>query len=269
MGALDAQPKAESTRNVAGIDGFAWYVARALRETGPQFRQARRTRSGVSLAVGALVLALAACGSGGTRQDANEPAGKFPVKIVTSSFPTRQRLAETSLLRLGVQNTGDKAVPALAITISIDKNAVHPFSFYDPQPGLADPDRPVWILENDYPKLAGQKRSAGAETANDKTFDFGSLKPGKALEAEWKVTPVRGGVYTIDYQVDAGLNGIAKAVTADGSPPTGSFAVKISTQPPQTRINDKGEVVEVPSGGGGQSSGGSSGGGANSGGQGK
>jgi len=216
------------------------------------------------------VLALAACGSGGARQDANEPAGKFPVKIVTSSFPTRQRLAETSLLRLGVQNTGDKAVPALAITISIDKNAVHPFSYYDPQPGLADPDRPVWILENDYPKLAGQKSSAGAQTANDKTFDFGSLKPGKTVEAEWKVTPVRGGIYTIDYQVDAGLNGKAKAVTADGSPPTGSFAVKISTQPPQTRINDKGQVIVVTPGGagkqrGGGKSGASSGGGGSSG----
>jgi hypothetical protein len=215
------------------------------------------------------VLALAACGSGGARQDANEPAGKFPVKIVTSSFPTRQRLAETSLLRLGVQNTGDKAVPALAITISIDKNAVHPFSFHDPQPGLADPDRPVWVLENNYPKLAGQKSPAGAETANDKTFDFGSLKPGKTVEAVWKVTPVRGGIYTIDYQVDAGLNGKAKAVTADGSPPTGSFAVKISTVPPQTRVNDNGQVIVVKPSGGTQSSGGSSGGGGNSGGQGK
>jgi hypothetical protein len=213
------------------------------------------------------VLALAACGSGGPRQDANEPSGKFPVKIVTSSFPTRQRLAETSLLRLGVQNTGDKAVPALAITISIDKNAVHPFSFYDPQPGLADPDRPVWVLENDYPKLAGQKGPAGAETANDKTFDFGSLKPGKTVEAVWKVTPVRGGIYTIDYQVDAGLNGKAKAVTADGSPPTGSFVVKISNVPPQTEVNGKGQVIVVPQGGGKQS-GGSGGGGKQSGGSG-
>lgn len=207
--------------------------------------------------VGALVLALAlspalaACGGGGgERQDASEPAGRFPVKIVTSSFPTRQRLAQTSLLRLGVQNTGNKAVPALAITISLDKNAVHPFSIYDTQPGLADPDRPVWVLENDYPRLAGSKRPAGAQTANDKTFDFGSLEPGETVEAVWKVTPVRAGIYTLDYQVDAGLTGKAKAVTADGGPPTGSFAVRISDQPPQTRVNEKGEVVVVPSKGG-------------------
>ena len=93
--------------------------------------------------VGTLVLALAlafaialgGCGGGGTRQDASEPSGKFPVKIVTSSFPTRQRLAQTSLLRIGVQNTGQKTVPTLAVTISMDKNAINPFSIYSTQPG--------------------------------------------------------------------------------------------------------------------------------------
>lgn len=224
----------------------------AVRETGRQFRHARRTRSGVSLVAGALALALAlpACGDEGTRQDAGEPAGQFPVKIVTSKFPTRQRLAQTSLLRIGVQNTGDKDVPALAITISLDRNAVHPFSTHSPQPGLASPDRPVWVLENDYPKLAGQTRPAGAQTANDKTFDFGTLPPGDTVEAVWKVTPVRAGVYTLDYQVDAGLTGKAKAVTGGGGPPTGSFAVTISSEPPETRVNDKGEVIVVPAGGG-------------------
>jgi hypothetical protein len=203
--------------------------------------------------VGALALALAlslavsACGGGGGRQDASEPAGKFPVKIVTSSFPTRQRLAQTSDLRLGVMNTGSKPLPELAITISLDKNAILPFSTFDPQPGLADPDRPVWVLENDYPKLVGEKSNAGAETANRKTFDFGALEPGKTIEAVWRVTPVRAGNYFLDYRVDAGLQGKARAVTADGSPATGSFTVKISSEPPQTRINDQGDVVVVPS----------------------
>jgi hypothetical protein len=236
---------------MAGSGGFAWYVARAVRETGPQFRRARRKRSGAGLAAGVLALALAACGGGGTRQDVNEPAGKFPVKIVRSQFPTRQRLAETSDLRIGVRNSGTQPIAALAITISLDKNAVRPFYIRDPQPGLADPDRPVWVLENNFPKLAGETRSAGAETANDKTFDFGSLKPGKTVDAVWRVTPVRAGIYTLDYQVHAGLNGKATAVNANGSPPTGSFAVRISSQPPQTRVTDSGKVIEVPPGGGG------------------
>jgi hypothetical protein len=195
----------------------------------------------------ALSTALSACGSGGERQDVSEPSGKFPVKIVTSSFPTRQRLAKTSDLRIGVQNSGSKELPALAITISTDKNAVLPFSSYDPQPGLADPDRPVWVLENNFPKLAGETDTAGAETANKKTFDFGPLKPGETVEAIWKVTPVRAGNYILDYIVDAGLQGKAKAVTADGSPASGSFSVRISSEPPQTRVDDQGNVIVVPS----------------------
>jgi hypothetical protein len=225
----------------------------AVRETGPQPRRTRRTRSGGSLAIGILVLAVAlpACGGGGgERQDEAEPSGEFPVRVVSSNFPARQRLAQTSLLRIGVENSGEEAVPALAITISMDKNAVQPFSTVDPQPGLATPDRPVWVLENEYPRLAGQSSPAGAQTANDKTFDFGRLDPGETLEAVWKVTPVRAGVYTVDYQVDAGLHGKARAVDAGGRPPTGSFKVVISSEPPETRVNEQGEVVTVPSGSG-------------------
>ena len=212
-----------------------------------------------------LALAASGCGSGGgERQDESEPSGRFPVQIVTSSFPTRQRLAQTSLLRIGVQNTGQKAVPTLAVTISMDKNAINPFSIYSTQPGLSDPDRPVWILEDDYPRLVGSSRTAGAQTANDKTFDFGSLEPGDTVEAVWKVTPVRAGSYTIDYQIDAGLTGKAKAVTSGGGPPTGSFSVQITDEPPQTRVNDQGDVVIVPESGGGASAGGGASGGSGS-----
>jgi hypothetical protein len=191
---------------------------------------------------------LSACGGGGARQDENEPEGKFPVSIVTAEFPTRQRLAESTFLRLGVRNTGRKTVPGLAVTISIagkeGEASVRPFSIRDPQVGLAVPDRPVWILENGYPRLAGSSLPAGAQTANVKTFDFGPLKEGKTVEAIWKVTAVKPGNYKLTYRIDAGLNGKAKAVTADGLP-VGSFAVQISNVPPQTRVNDKGEVVEI------------------------
>ena len=218
------------------------------------------------LAMALLAVAASGCGGGGgERQDESEPSGNFPVRIVASSFPTRQRLAQTSFLRIGVQNTGQKQVPTLAVTISMDKNAVQPFSVYSTQPGLADPDRPVWILEQDFPKLLGSTESAGAETANDKTFDFGPLEPGDTIEAVWKVTPVEAGTYTLDYQIDAGLTGKAKAVTAGGGPPTGSFSVQISDEPPDTRVNDQGDVVVDPAAPDNGSSGGSSsGGGANS-----
>jgi hypothetical protein len=176
------------------------------------------------------------------------------VSITTSQFPTRQRLAQTSFLRLGVRNSGDRTIPNLAITISVDPDAIRPFSIRDPQADLAAPDRPVWILENEYPKLATPGESlaeldkappAGAETANAKTFAFGPLGSGDEIKAAWKVTPVRGGNYTVHYRVDAGLGGKAKAVTSDDSPPMGEFAVRISSTPPQTRVNDQGQVVVI------------------------
>jgi len=224
-----------------------------LRGTGAEPRRTRLQRAGAGLVAGTLCAGLVACGGGGERQDEDEPSGKFPVDIVTASFPTRQRLAETSQLRLGVKNIGRKELPALAITISIagkeGRASLQPFSIRDPQPGLAVPDRPVWILEEGYPKLAAQSATAGAQTANEKTFDFGTLKPGATTQAVWRVTPVRAGDFKLTYRVDAGLYGKAVAVTSDGSPSAGSFAVEISDVPPQTRVNDAGQVVEIPSGG--------------------
>jgi hypothetical protein len=250
---------------------LSWYVARALRGPGGESRRTRLRRAGAGFVAGALSVALLACGGDKERQDEAEPAGKYPVEIVSASFPPRQRLAETSFLRLGVTNAGEKELPALAITISIageeGEAALQPFSVRDPQPGLAIPDRPVWILESEYPQLAGTSENAGAQTANEKTFDFGALEPGETTEAVWKVTPVRPGSYTLTYRVDAGLHGKAVAVTEDGSPPAGSFAVTITDVPPQTRVNDAGQVVEIPSGGGQgrQGSGGGSGGGSGTG----
>lgn len=196
------------------------------------------------MAVAAL---LAACG--GSSSDANQPAGTFHVKVVTAQFPTEQRLGQTSLLRIGVRNTGQKAVPALTVTASIagkqGQDSSLPFGIHDPQPGLAKADRPVWVLAQDYPKLAGSSSPGGAATSNVKTFDFGPLKPGATTEAVWKLSAVKAGRYTILYKVDAGISGTAKAEGPGGVAPGGSFAAKISSVPPNTVVTDSGEVVEI------------------------
>ncbi len=62
------------------------------------------------------------------------------------------------------------------------------------------------------------------------------------------MTPVQGGTYTVHYRVAAGLEGKAKAVTADGSVPEGEFVVRISTAPPQTRVDESGKVVPISPG---------------------
>jgi len=199
-------------------------------------------------------VALPACGgSDADSQDADEPAAEFPVEISTAKFPARQRLAETSDLELAVENVGSEQIPDLAVTLCLDScNADGSFSLRSEQSGLANPNRPVWILEQDYPKLAEPATSArelddeptaGAEAAQTNTFSFGPMAPGDELRAVWRVTPVRGGTYTVHYELAGGLTGKARAVTADGSPAEGSFVVTISTKPPEASVDPDGKIV--------------------------
>jgi hypothetical protein len=238
---------------------------------------ARPQRVPVCLGIGLLValaaVGISACGGGG-RQDVNEPSGDFPVQIVSADFASKQQLAQNTNLTLSVANTGDKTIPDLAITIFTSSNAdtggsgssstgttgtgtgtgtstqnlpqaQGSFSVRSDQPGLAIPSRPVWILEQGYPKLAGQTASAGAEAAQTDTFSFGPLAANQSRQMVWNVTPVQGGTFTVHYRVAAGLQGKARAVTADGSIPEGEFVVRISSAPPQTRVNDSGQVVPI------------------------
>ena len=186
------------------------------------------------------------CGSSDP-QTANEPEGKYEVEVTTSKFPTRQRLAETSDLVLGVENTGEETVPELAFTIFIDEGlADGSFKIRSEQPGLADPNRSVWILEDKYPRVSGEppaKGLSGGLRAQTNTFGFGPLEPGETRDVVWRLTPVQPGTYTLHYEVAAGLDGRAKAVTESGGDVKGEFVVTISDKPPKTRVNDAGKVV--------------------------
>jgi hypothetical protein len=216
-------------------------------------RNARRSRAGAvaaSVAALALVLGLSACGGGGESSSANEPGGTYPVKVVTAEFPAKQQLGETTLLRLGVRNTGEESVPGLTVTISVGgkegRDSSLPFGYRDPQPGIAQPDRPVWALSARYPKSNHPPEPAGAETASPKTFDFGPLDPGKTLQAVWKLSAVKTGRYKIFYEVGAGLGGKSKTKTENGAEPGGVFAVTIAPETPEVEVTDSGEVIEIP-----------------------
>jgi hypothetical protein len=257
-----------------------------LEESGSTSRSLRvRDRLGMGFVVALCSVGVASCGGGEGRQDKDEPEGEFPVAIVTAEFPNNQRLAQTSDLTLSVQNSGDETIPDLAITIFTESNtdtgsgggtdttatdttteteatgtgeatpgaapvpaASGAFSVRSQQPELAIPSRPVWILEQGYPKLVGQTSSAGAETSATDTFSFGPLEEGDTRDIVWRVTPVQAGTYTIHYRVAAGLQGKAVAVTQDGSVPEGQFVVQISDVPPQTRVDDSGKVVPIKPG---------------------
>lgn len=202
---------------------------------------------------GALIVTLSAwlgaCGGSEKPQSANERAGDYPVDVLESSFPARQRLAQTSRLTLKLRNAGEKRIPALVVSVHVagveGEQSVQPFSVRDPQPDLALPARPVWILEEGFPRVANTTRGANAETSDQRTFDFGPLAAGETTEAIWKATAVRAGDFRLRYRVEAGLGGKAKAVGPGGEPVGGAFGVRISPAPPQQRVNSKGEVVII------------------------
>lgn len=196
------------------------------------------------MAVAAL---LAACGE--SSSDANQAGGTYRFKVTDAAFPAKQRLGQTSLLRLGIRNSGAKTVPALTVTVSIagkeGQASSLPFGIRDPQAGLAQPDRPVWVLAQTYPRLAGSSEPGGATTSNRKTFAFGPLKPGATTEAVWKLSAVKAGHFTLVYSIDAGLSGTAKAKTSGGAAPGGSFVTEITAALPDTEVTDNGEIVEA------------------------
>lgn len=231
-----------------------------------------KARRRIGIGVLGVLLAAGVASCGGSRQDANEPEGDFPVSIVSADFPSKQKLAENTNLTLAVDNPGDQTIPNLAITIFTTSNAntgesttttsgttstgtastpeelptaQGSFSVRSEQEGLAIPFRPVWILEEGFPRYEGAPASAGAEAAQTDTYAFGELQPNQTKRIVWSVTPVQGGTYTVHYRVAAGLEGKAKAVTADGSVPEGEFVVRISTAAPQTRVDDSGKVVPI------------------------
>lgn len=198
---------------------------------------------------------LSACGGEKPRQDEGAVSGEFPVEVTTSKFPNRQRLAEKTDLVLEVENTGDETIPELAVTISTDNGAVNgvgtdaaaagSFSIRVDNPRLANPNRPVWILENKFPRVRGQPAPAGSSpgtVAQTNTFGFGELPAGESRELIWRVTPVMTGTYTVNYEIAADLYGEATAVTDDGSTPEGKFVVTITDRPPEASVGEGGEV---------------------------
>lgn len=191
---------------------------------------------------------LAACG-GESSSDSNEAAGKYRVDVTEASFPTDQHLGQTSLLHLGIRNSGKKTIPALTVTITVagkrGSESSLPFGVREPQAGLAQSDRPVWVLSESYPRLVDSDEPGGATTSNRKTFDFGPLKAGKSTDAVWKLSAVKAGKFTLLFRIDAGLSGEAKAVTGKNRAPGGSFVTEISSELPETEVTDDGEIVEI------------------------
>lgn len=187
-------------------------------------RHAVRRGLQISAAVAATSIAFAGCG-GGERQDENEPSGTFALEVVDASFPRAQSLAARSEMKITVRNREtERRVPVVAVTVDS-------FSKDSTQPGLADPSRPVWVID---------QSPVGGDTAYTNTWALGSLGPGETKTFSWKVTPVQSGTHTVKYRVAAGLDGKAKTA----SELAGDFTVAISGKPAQARVDpESGDVV--------------------------
>jgi hypothetical protein len=184
----------------------------------------RRTVTGLC----AVAVLVGGCG-GGTRQDAEEDAANYNVDVVSASFPDKQRLARQEQLVVEVHNADTKTIPNVAVTIDPG------FSVRSNRQDLADPNRPVWIVD-DGP--------LGGGTAYTNTWALGALKAGETRKFVWKVTPVRSGSHEVRYRVAAGLNGKAVARTAGGEKAEGTFNVNISQKPSQATVDpETGEVI--------------------------
>jgi hypothetical protein len=183
-------------------------------------RTNRRSLVLLVFALLAVPVGLAACG-GGEKQDENEPEGTYKVDVISASFPGRQRLGETVRLRIQVQNQGQEEVPNLAISIE-------GFSQRVDDPTLSKPVRNIWLVNT--PPF-------NSDSAYTDTWTLGEVPAGATRTADWRVTAVRAGTYSLRYRVAAGTDGKAKAELPDGSPPRGSFIARITRSARNTQID--------------------------------
>ncbi|MBK5110237.1 MAG: hypothetical protein JJE10_02590 [Thermoleophilia bacterium] len=182
-------------------------------------------------------------------QYANEPAGEYPVEVVRASFKPRQTVSETYDMKLAVRNTGDETIPAMSTVIGLPgRGSTLAFAYADPQPGLAYDQRPVWVLEEGYPRRAGRvtpRVNGGTGTSSERTFNFGRVEPGETAGMVWRVTAVRPGAYEVSYEISAGLGGDAVAVDNSGEQPAGLLPARITDLARLTQVNEKGQVVPL------------------------
>ena len=199
------------------------------------------------LAAAAAALVVAGCGGGqSTDQFRNEEKGDYEVEVTRATFPADQVVARTYEMRIDVENTGDQTVPAVNVSIALPgRDSTLAFAYRNEQPGLAGAQRPAWVLEEGYPKLAGTVGRGGAQTSSRRTFQFGSLGPGRTARTVWRVTAVEPGKFGLSWRIEAGLGLGVNAVDRSGATPTGLFEVNVNNRPRLTEIDEQGRIVPI------------------------
>ncbi len=173
-------------------------------------------RKPIFLATLLAALTFTTIGCGDSSDENDKLSNKvWRVEVVAAEFPLKQRLGDNVGFKIKVRNAGDDTIPELSITIDS-------FNYRSTEEGLADPERPVWVIN---------KVPAGSESSGVNTYRLGRLKPGKTVEAVWRLSAVRAGTHTVKYKIAGDFEGQGKTVLADGSAPEGAFVVTITTVP--------------------------------------
>ena len=164
--------------------------------------------------------------------DANEPEGTYRIKVTDAGFETAQQLGPDLPARTRHPQQRREDGPG-ADRERLDRRRggteLHPAVRNSRPAARAGPARPAGLGAcRALPQFAGSAEPGGAETSNPKTFDFGPLKPGATANVGLEGERRQGGNFTLLYAIDAGLSGNAKAETAGGAAPGGSFSVDIS-----------------------------------------
>jgi len=218
-----------------------------------------------TVAVVCAALALGACGGDSKRQDANEERRDYKVAVVTAEFPEQQKLAKRSEMEIAVKNVDTAVIPDVAITVksfdtkNVDKSDTEN-SAVSVQPQRADPRTAIFVV-NQSPVEFSQELGKGDSSLVDRevdpprgtdnagsayvdTYALGSLKPGETKIFRWDVTAVVAGPFKLDYRVEAGFDGKAKAVLEDGGIPKGVFEGVIDNRAPEGDVDfDDGTTI--------------------------
>jgi hypothetical protein len=169
---------------------------------------------------------------------------------VTSAFPAAQQLAQQTNLVISVRNTGSKALPDVAVTLTNPKDGTAAQALSTllaapsaGQPILASRSRAVWIIDQAPGPCRYSCKQGGpgaAATAFSNTWALGKLAPGRTVKFDWKVTAVQPGSYTVAYEIAAGLSGKARAT---GTGTSGQLHVRINSRPREAYVNNNGNIV--------------------------
>ena len=206
----------------------------------------RRGRAALQSAIvlACVPAALIASGCGESERTASEAKGSYDVEVVSARFPAKQSIARDTALEISVRNTGTRTIPNVAVTVDS-------FSYKSTYPNLAANLRPTWVVNQGPGTIAkppveseSVNPPGGAQTSFVNTWALGALAPGGVKTFVWKVTPVKAGKHTVHFQVNAGLDGKARAQLPGGERASGALTVQVAPKPPATHVNPETGAIE-------------------------